>query len=105
MLLDNPLEDLRGDRVIPNPFGIYHCNWTLMANAQAVGLRAVHAFLRLCQAKFFQALFQKIPRLETFFLGRASRFGLVGTEENVAADVSDFEVFGEAGKPIGRFAC
>lgn len=45
VLLDDPLKDLRGTRMVPDPIGIDDGDRPFTANAKAIGLRAHHPHL------------------------------------------------------------
>jgi len=46
VLVDNPFEHLGLARVIPNAVGIYHCDGTMRAEAQAIYLASVNQWQR-----------------------------------------------------------
>ncbi len=61
MLLNNPFQHGRRDRVVPGAIGIHNCNRALLANAQAIRLGAVYGMLGLRQAQLLQAPLQIVP--------------------------------------------
>ena len=84
VFLDDALEDFRRAGVVPGALGIDDRDGAACANAEAVGLGAVHFWLETNEAEFLEPCFQERPRLETGRLGAALRFGLVGTKKNMA---------------------
>ena len=84
VFLDDALEDFRRAGVVPGALGIDDRDGAACANAEAVGLGAVHFWLETNEAEFLEPCFQERPRLEAGRLGAALRLGLVGTEKNVA---------------------
>ena len=83
MLLDDPLQHFGGARAIPNGFRVHHGDGSLDAHAQAIDLAAINQRLRPGQVQIFEPALQILPGLQTLFLRRAMRFGLVGAQENV----------------------
>ena len=84
VFLDDALEDFRRAGVVPGALGIDDRDGAACANAEAVGLGAVHFGLEANKAEFLEPRFQERPRFETGLLGAALRLGLVGAEKNVA---------------------
>jgi hypothetical protein len=89
MFLNNAFQDLRRGGVIPRAFGIDHRDRALLADAQAIGLRAINAVLALRDPQFFEPAFEVLPGGDGFFLRRALRLGLIGAEENMAAGLGN----------------
>jgi len=66
--------------VIPDALGINQRDGATIADAQAIGARAIDP---VQQAKLFQAPLQIVPRLQTSLFAAALGFGLVGAEKDV----------------------
>src|SRR5262245_28671460 len=86
VLLDDALEHLRGAGAVPDAVGVHDRDRPVDADAKAVGLGAVDAAVSH-QSELLQPALQELPRLEAGFLARALRLGLVGAQEDVAADL------------------
>ena len=95
VFMNDALEQVRGDGVIPGSVGIYDSDGTLLADSQIVGFGAVNAVLSLIEIQFLESSFQVIPRFETDFSGGAFRLCRIGTEKNMAADLSNAQICGE----------
>src|SRR5688572_17913002 len=83
MLLNDPLQDFRGARMIPDAFGIHDGDGSAGADAQAICLRAIDQRFRFNQSQFLQSPLQVIPRRQALLLLAAFGFGLVGAQEDV----------------------
>src|SRR5688572_1686524 len=86
MLVDDPLQNWRITRAVPRALGIHDGDRAAFADAKAIRFRAKDAS-RLRQPELFQALLQKLPRLERSIAVAALRVGLIGTEKDVAARI------------------
>jgi len=91
MLLDDPLDHFRRDRVIPGSFRVDHRYGTLLADAQAIRLRSVNTLIAGQQTQLSQAPFQILPGFESCFLRRALRLGLIAAQKYVAADAANLQ--------------
>jgi len=91
VFLDDPLDDFRGRGLVPDSIGVDDGDGTLFADAQAVGLGAVDASIAGKEAQFGQAALQIFPRFQARLFRCALGIGLIAAQENVAADVADFE--------------
>ena len=105
MLLNDPFQHGRRDRVVPGSIGVHNCNRALLANAQAIRLGTVYGLLRLRQTQLLQAPLQIVPRSEAVFLWGACRLGLVSAQKYMTPDVLDFQLFDEVCQPFGRIGC
>ena len=83
MLLDDPLEDRRVALTVPSTFGIHNGDRAAFADSQAVRLRSQNPAL-VGQAKFLQALLEKVPRDEPAFLLATFGRRLIAAEKDVA---------------------
>ena len=93
MLLNDALQHFRRARVIPDAFGINDRDRPAHANAQTVGLGAIHQRLRPGEVQFLQAPLQKFPRRQARFARAAFRLRRVGAQKNVAAEFFEAERF------------
>ena len=89
MFLNDPLQHFGSRRMIPDTVRINHRDGPLLANPQAVRLRAVNAILALHQAALGEAFLQVIPGRIGYLVRRAFGFGLIRAEENMAREMAD----------------
>ena len=94
MLLNDPLQNLRCGRVIPHAVRIYHCDRSILANAQAIRFRPVDDSLALNQPELGEAAFEIFPCRYADLARRTLRRGLIGTKKDVALDAPDPEARG-----------
>ena len=78
MLLNYSFQNFRRNGVIPDSFRIDDGDRTLLANAEAVGLRAEDAVFTFRDSEFFEAALEVVPGFNGYFSFRAFRFRLVG---------------------------
>src|SRR5579863_108666 len=103
VLLNDALDDVRGDRVIPGAFGIDNGDRAVLADPQAIGFGAVNAGTAVHQVQLRQSLLEIVPGSQAVFARRTVGIGLIGTKENMAADAGDVPVFGDLGQaPVHR---
>jgi hypothetical protein len=91
VFLDNSLQRLRPGRVIPSALRIDYRDGTPIADAQAIGARAIDP---VEQSELSQPPLQVSPRLQTLLAGAALRFGLVGAEKNVPLYAREIQLGG-----------
>ena len=100
MFLDDPLNHFWSSCFVPYTFGVDHHDRALLANAETIGLGAedtTGAFRgRLVQSEFLQPSFEVVPGFKAGSFVAADRFGLVGTDEDMAIDLVQAE-FGDSG--------
>jgi hypothetical protein len=89
VLLNDTLDHLRRDRVVPDTVGIHHRDRALFANLQAIGLSSIDAVLALHQPDLDQALLQIFPGRIGHFMWSALRFGLIRAKKDVALEMPD----------------
>ena len=97
MLLNDALQRGRRAGVIPGALGIHDGDGAARADLEAVGLGAIDQCLRPDEAEFLQPALQIFPRLDARLARAALGFGLVGAEEDVAAEFLHTQ-FGDADK-------
>jgi hypothetical protein len=102
VFLDDAFEDRRRGGVIPDAFWIDDGDGTVFADAEAIGLGAEGGAGALGEAELVEAVLEEEPGGESDFLRAALRLGLVGAEEDVAAERADAELVGEFGDLFGR---
>lgn len=90
MLLNDPLQDLRGTGSIPNPFRIDDRDRAIQAEPEAVCFGPSNAS-RTTESQFIQSFFQVIPRGQTLVFVAALGFRLIRTNEDMPLDLIDVE--------------
>lgn len=84
MLLNNPFQNFRRARVVPNRFRINDRDWPVRADAQAVGFGAIDQPFRAGEFQFFKPLLQELPGRQALFFRSAFSLGLIGAEKNMS---------------------
>jgi len=95
MFLDDALQHVWSDGVIPGSIRIHDRDGALFANSQTVGLGAVNTVFALIEIQFLKSLLQVIPRFKTDFAGGTFRLCRIGAEKYMAADLSNAKVCGD----------
>ena len=86
MLLDDLFEYIGGAGVVPNTFGVNHCDRSLCADTQAICLSAEYLADGL-EVQFAESFFEIVPRDDAFGTLAAFVFTLIAAEEDVFLDV------------------
>ncbi len=89
MLLNDSLENLRSGRVVPHAIRVHDCDWSILADAQAVGLGAVNDVVARGEAELAEPPLEILPGGNVDLMRSALWLGLFRTQENVAPDAAD----------------
>ncbi len=89
VLLNNSLQNLRGRRVVPHAIRVHHSDGSILADAQAVGLRAVDDLLARGEAEIDEPPLEILPGGNVDLMRSALWLRLLRAQKNVAPDAAD----------------
>jgi hypothetical protein len=95
MPLNDFLKNFRCAGVVPHALRVNDGDWTIRADAKAVGFGAIDERFRAGELQFLEPAFQVFPRAKAFLSFAALRFALVGAKEDMALVLLDTEFFYE----------